>query len=173
MIARALLIVIALALAGAGVQTWRLDRAQAALAAEKLARAQEHDQALTAANDAQSNYRLLEAAMTHKLQEAQDAGRKDHERMARAAAADRAELGRMRDQLDAYAAGGGPAADDSLEACRARAAILVQAVEAGLRVQDAMARAYGDLAADYRTLFAGWPESRNPQVTADRLGASR
>lgn len=145
-------VLLALATAAAGVQTWRLDSAQDTLAEERLQRSQEREAAAQAARDAEAEYRLLEAAMRAAVKEAEDAARLERARLERRAAADRADADRVRDELAAFAAGGGEAAGDSVDACRARAAQLGGAVDDGLRVQAAMAARFGDLAADYRLL---------------------
>jgi hypothetical protein len=128
----------------------KLDAVQHAWDAERA-------QAQASAIKTQADYRSQESAWNQKLQEAEDAKRKANAIQARVIAADRADNDRMRNELAAYASGGSRTADDTLAACRSRAAILGQAVEDGMRVQGEMAATYGDLATDYGTMFDGWP----------------
>lgn len=152
---------LAVSLAGAGILSWRLDTAQDALATEQLARAQERTALAQAAGDAQAHYRLIEAAMQTVKDQADAAAQKERARLARTAAVHRAERDSLRQQIAAYAAGGGgEATSDTLDACRARAAELGRAVDDGLRVQADMAEAFGALAVDYRALYVSWPKVR-------------
>lgn len=160
--APALGVLLALAAAGAAVQSWRLNSVQQTLASERLDRALQIQQLQAQALQATTDNQRLAQAMQTAVQEAQDAGRKERDRLARVAAADRAERDRLRDDIAAYAAGRGISTGDTLEACRARAAKLGRAVDDGLRIQADMAARFGDLAADYRTLYLSWPGATAP-----------
>jgi uncharacterized iron-regulated membrane protein len=153
---------LAVASVGAAWQTWQLSGARQALAQERLSRADERARLQAAALQAQAENQATTQALQAAIEDAQHAAAQDRARLVRAAAADRAERDRLRDDIAAYAAGGGLATDDTLAACRARAAELGRAVEDGLRVQEDMAQAFGDLAVDYRTLYLSWPKMGEP-----------
>lgn len=165
------LVMVGAAVAGIGFIGARLEHNSMQVKLDAVQHAWDADRTKSAAAalDAQARYRTQESAWAKQLQEAQDASRKDREYLARIVAADRVERDSMRNQLTAYASGSRSAADDSVTACRSRAAILGQAVEDGLRVQSEMATAYGDLAIDYGTMFNGWPGSLSLEVSGRGL----
>lgn len=102
-------------------------------------------------------YRQLEAAFNETIREAirvQTAERASNARFA----ALRAERDELRNVIDAYAAsGGGAPSDDSLAACRERAAALGVLLVEGVQVQVGLADAAEGHATDVRALRSSWP----------------
>lgn len=120
-----------------------------------------------AALQAQADNAATTKALQDAVQKAEKYGQEDKARLQRVAAAARADAERVRDEFAAYAAGRGTAADDTVEACRARAAELGRAVADGVRVQERMAEAFGDLASDYRKMYVSWPASNKGKPLDD------
>lgn len=71
--------------------------------------------------------------------------------------AERAVADGLRQQLAGYAAGGGAAGDDTLAACRERAASLGLVLGDALRAHAQCTAAAEDLAGDVRAVLGGWP----------------
>lgn len=146
--------VAAVMLAALAGQTWRLMSLQNEYAQARARWADERAASEGAARKASETYRNMEAGLRAAVKEAEDVGRKERERLVRAASVDRAERNRLRDELSAFAAGSGVAAEDSVDACRTRAATLASAVDDGMRVQAEMASRFASLASDYRTMHS-------------------
>ena len=106
---------------------------------------------------AEAARRDTEQRLLQQQQEAQHARETDRAAARRAAADLRADRDRLRDAIDAYAAGGGLAAPDSVAACRERAAQLGRAVDEALQAHGECTAQAVDLAADVRALLAAWP----------------
>jgi hypothetical protein len=107
-------------------------------------------------------YRELEQRMEKTKQEALNVALKERAASARVAADLRADADRLRGDLAAFAGAGG-AADDSLAACRDRAAALGLLVADGLRVQERIAEGAEACGSDLRAVLAAWPSiTTNP-----------
>lgn len=74
-----------------------------------------------------------------------------------ALAAAYADAGRLRDQLATAAGGGVTAADDTVAACRERAAAFGRVLDEALRAHAQCSADAEDLAADVRALRTAWP----------------
>lgn len=110
-----------------------------------------------AAAAARAANRALETELAAQQQKAQH-DRETERAAARRAAADlRADRDRLRDAIDAYAAGGGLAAQDTGPACRERAAQLGRALDEALHAHGECTAQAVDLATDVRSLLAAWP----------------
>lgn len=107
-------------------------------------------------------YRDLEATLTNVLKEAERVQAQEKAASARYLAL-RTERDRMRDELAAYAAGGGGGTPEAaLAACRDRAATLGALLVDGVQLQIDLAAAAANHAADVRALRAAWPERCAP-----------
>lgn len=104
-------------------------------------------------------YRELESALTATIRKAEHAQAVEKAESERVAAGLRAERDRLRDDIAAFAAGGRSPTEDTLAACRERAAALGALLEDGLQVQIDLAAAASTHAADVRALRASWPTS--------------
>ena len=119
----------------------------------------DHNATAAAASDA---YRRLEQALNARIQEAQDALFKERAASAKVVAAlnrARTERNGLRDQISAYAAGGGSAASDSVAACRDRAQALGTLLDEALRVSEESAGDGESCEAGVRTLLRAWPSA--------------
>lgn len=114
-----------------------------------------------AALQAQDAARKQEQLLTQQLQEAQRAFETERERSASTAAAVlryRTELGGLRDQLTAYAAGGvGGASQDTITACRGRSETLGALLDEALRVSEESAADGERCESGIRALLMAWP----------------
>lgn len=101
--------------------------------------------------------RDTEEKLAAQRQEADRARQTERAAAHRAAADLRADRDRLRDAIDAYAAGGGLAAQDTGPACRERAAQLGRALDEALHAHGECTAQAVDLATDVRSLLAAWP----------------
>lgn len=148
----------------------REDEGRAAVQAEWNA---EREVMERAAAQAEDENRRLEQALAARTQEAQRARENERAATARAAADLRAHE-RMRDaELAAYAAGGGGAADDSIPACRGRAAELASTVGEALSAHAECTSTAANLAADLRAVLAAWPAVKADHAEEARPEAHR
>lgn len=107
-------------------------------------------------------YRDLEATLTNVLKEAQRVQAEEKALNDRYVAL-RGEHDRLRDELAAYAAGGGgDTPEAALAACRDRAATLGALLVDGVQLQIDLAAAASNHAADVRALRSAWPVSCTP-----------
>lgn len=137
------------ALALAGVQTWRLDNAQDELA-------ELNTRMLSTALTHAENARNLEDAWRKRVTHAQ---RTRETELAASRLADdalRADAGWVRDDIAAYAAGG---PEDSIAACRGRAATLGRLLDRALQADRRSTERAETHAADARSLRDGAPLS--------------
>ena len=101
-------------------------------------------------------YRRLEQEAAAKVKGAQDALDKERKNATRIAADLRTERERangLRDQIAAFASGGGPAAEDSISACRDRSNKLGDLLERSVRVQESLASGAESEASNVRALL--------------------
>lgn len=147
-------VALAASLVGVGVQTVRLARAQAALARAEAGHAQAVAAAELAARRQAEAYRFLEGELVRERERIDRERTQERRAQEARAAALRADRDGLRGDIADYAAGRA-AAEDSLAACRERAATLGQLVEQGLRVQDELAAGAESAGADVRALL-GW-----------------
>ena len=118
----------------------------------------DHNAAAMSASEA---YRRLEQEAQAKVKGAQDALDKERAASSRIAAdlrRTRTERDGLRDQISAYAAGGGDASADSVAAARERAATLGSLLDESMRVQEDLAVEAESLAASVRALRNAWPD---------------
>ena len=118
----------------------------------------DHNAAAMSASEA---YRRLEQEAQAKVKGAQDALDKERAASSRIAAdlrRTRTERDGLRDQISAYAAGGGDASADSVAAARERAATLGGLLDESMRVQEDFAVEAESLAASVRALRDAWPD---------------
>lgn len=156
-----------LGMVGVGIERWHAGHA--AGAAEEKAHA---DQVLATLRERQRAELEAANARADAISEQwrtarQGADReREKERAATQAAraADAADLQRMRDQLAAAAAGGVEAADDTVAACRDRAAAFGRLLGEALRAGGDCAADAEDLGTSVRTLQRAWPVT--PQEAA-------
>ena len=114
----------------------------------------EHRNALDAKNaeiDNLNEYWRLRRQGADRVQEIERAASRD------ALAAVNADRGRLREQLAAVASGGVQAADDSVGACRERAAALGDVLDSALHAHAVCTGEAEDLAAGVRALREAWP----------------
>lgn len=126
---------------------WQLHQAKAELAEERQT-------TLRVALTHAENARKTTAAWAGKVNRAQKAREAELQAVARLADDMRAERDRLRDDGAAYAAG---SADDTLAACRDRAATLWQLLDGALQASERSAGAAEAHAADVRALLGAWP----------------
>lgn len=115
----------------------------------------EHAEALLAANAQVAATEELWRMKLQGAQRAQEKERSANERMLAAVAADRNSL---REQLANAAAGGVEASNDTVAACRERAAAFGRVLDDALQAHAVCTAAAEDNAAGVRTLLSGWPE---------------
>lgn len=117
----------------------------------------DHNAAAMSASEA---YRRLEHENAVKLKGAQDALDKERAASSRIAAdlrRTRTERDGLRDQISAYAAGGGDASADSVAACRGRTAALGNLLDEALRASEESAADGERCEAGARALLEAWP----------------
>ena len=148
-----------------GWQQHEIDSAEKALFAEKSARQEEKILAAAAALKQSEEYRAIADQLQAVKEQAQHEYDAAQTRNASALAAARADSGKLRNQLAAFAAGSSSAAPDTVAACDQRAAALGGLLAAALQSdaeRTAAAEGNGDAV---RTLLAAWPTERSPSVT--------
>ena len=153
MITRALAVLLALSVAGAGVQSWRLDAAHDELAAMRAAQ-------VAAALAYSENARQIEAQHAERITDAQRTREQEQARSRRAADLLRTERDGLRNAIASYAAG---PADDTASACSARAASLGALLDDAMRVAAACAAGAEQHATDVRALRDAWPVNKPAQ----------
>ena len=123
------------------------------------------DQAKAEANkaalEASEAYRRLEQEAAAKLKGAQDALAKERTNASRIAADLRTERERaagLRDQIAGFAAGSGPAEQDTAAAARDRASTLGRLLDESLQLQEELAGDAEALAGSVRAMRAAWPD---------------
>ena len=117
----------------------------------------DHNAAAMAASEA---YRRLEQEAAAKVKGAQDALDKERKNATRIAADLRTERERangLRDQIAAFASGGGDANTDSVAACRGRATALGGLLDEALRASEESAADGERCEAGARALLEAWP----------------
>jgi hypothetical protein len=149
-IARALAVLLALALALHVVQWLRLDAAQDELAAVRAA-------AVSAALAYSENAREIEQQQTERIAHAQRTREQEQARNRRTADLLRTERDGLRNAISNYAAG---SADDSVAACRERAATIGALLDDALRTSETCAGGAESHTGDVRALLRGWPVKR-------------
>lgn len=107
-----------------------------------------------AKNEAQAEAWRLQRKGAERAQELERAAARD------ALASINADRGRLRDELAAFAAGGRQAADDTVDACRARAAALGDVLDEALQAHAECTAESESLAAGVRTMQRSWPSSQ-------------
>jgi hypothetical protein len=117
---------------------------------------------ISAAADAQAKQRAVEQEFNRARQEATDAQANERRRNARAVAELSADRDRLRNDIEAYAAGGGASASGAAPACNERAANLGRALDDALQSHAACVGTAADLAADVRALRSAWPREVTP-----------
>lgn len=142
----------------AGVQSWRLDRAQEANKVQAADYALAVSAAAESARLVGAQYRALESAYQSKKDQAEAAHAKETAALQARLSAAVVERNRLRDQIAAYARGPADPSDDSLAAARERAEAL------GVLLGQADERAERDakeleaLNAEKRLLLDSWPK---------------
>lgn len=126
--------------------------AEAQVAKVEKARADEKAAAEKVVRETTEAYRVREQQLQGERDAIEAKRLQEREANARRAAADRRAAAGLRNEIDAYARGR-DAAEDTLAACRDRAATLGNLLDDGLRVQDELAEGAESHAADLRSML--------------------
>lgn len=110
-----------------------------------------------AVEDEAAKVRAIEEQWRIQRREADHAQERERAATRTALAAAYADAGRLRDQLAAAAAGGVTEAEDTVTACRGRAAAFGRVLDEALRAHAQCSADAEDLAAGVRALRAAWP----------------
>lgn len=153
MLAGALGVLLLVALLAVGVQTSRLKGAVTDLAKEQAAHQLDRANAESAARQAEETYRGIETTLRNQRDQAESQRTSERAAAARDLARVTGQLDGLRNSLRAYAAGGGGTADDSADACRARATQLGNLLEGYVRADAESTAELESQAADIRALL--------------------